>query len=76
MFDREIFSQRLKQLRVDKQLSMQQLTVAIGFKSKASIGQFETCRNVPSAEALVALADYFKVSLDYLVGRSDNPKIM
>ena len=75
MFQREIFSQRLKQLRIDKGLSMQQLTVAIGFKSKASIGQFETCRNIPSADTLIALADYFQVSLDYLVGRSDDPGI-
>jgi transcriptional regulator with XRE-family HTH domain len=52
---------------------MQALAQAVGLKNKGSIGQFETSLNIPSADTLVALADYFDVSLDYLVGRSDNP---
>ena len=74
MFQREIFAQRLKELRTNKKMSMQQLTTAIGFKSKASIGQFETARNIPSVEGLVALAEYFEVSVDYLLGLSDKPE--
>lgn len=74
MFEREIFAQRLKQLRTSKKLSMQQLTTILGFKSKASIGQFETARNIPSIEALVTLAEYFNVSTDYLLGLSDKPE--
>lgn len=34
---------------------------------------YEYGKVVPSALVLIALADYFNVSLDYLVGRSDNP---
>jgi transcriptional regulator with XRE-family HTH domain len=72
MLNRELFSYRLKQLRTEKKLSMQALAQAVGLKNKGSIGQFETSLNIPSADTLVALADYFDVSLDYLVGRSDD----
>lgn len=75
MINREIFSDRLKQLRKEKNLSMQSLAQIVGLKSKGSIGQFETGLNVPSADILVALADYFDVSLDYLVGRTNKPEI-
>lgn len=74
MINREIFSYRLKQLRTEKDLSMQALAEIVGLKNKGSIGQFESCRHIPSADILVALADFFDVSLDYLVGRSDKPE--
>ncbi|KKF58858.1 helix-turn-helix domain-containing protein [Streptococcus uberis] len=32
-------------------------------------------RNQPSADRLQEIADYFNVSIDYLLGRTDNPKI-
>lgn len=73
MLNRELFSYRLKLLRTEKKLSMQALAQAVGLKNKGSIGQFETSLNIPSADTLVALADYFNVSLDYLIGRSDTP---
>ena len=41
--------------------------------SKQAISQFENATNYPHVNTLLALADYFDVSLDYLVGRSDNP---
>ena len=34
---------------------------------------YEYGKNEPKASVLIALADYFDVSLDYLVGRSDDP---
>ena len=34
---------------------------------------YEYGKVVPSAKVLITLADYFDVSLDYLVGRSDDP---
>jgi transcriptional regulator with XRE-family HTH domain len=75
MINREIFSDRLKQLRKEKNLSMQALAQIVGLKSKGSIGQFETGLNVPSADILVALADYFDVSIDYLVGRTNKSEL-
>lgn len=34
---------------------------------------YEYGKNEPTARVLIALADFFDVSLDYLVGRSDDP---
>ncbi len=73
MDDKNIFSTRLKLLRETKEISTQKLADALGLKSKGSITQFEKGMNLPSFSTLIALADYFDVSLDYLVGRSDNP---
>ena len=75
MDDKNIFSTRLKLLREAKAISTQKLADALGLKSKGSITQFEKGLNLPSFNTLIALADYFDVSLDYLVGRSDNPNI-
>lgn len=73
MFNRKIFASRLKQLRKQNNVSMLKLAAALGLKSKAAISQFENCVNSPSLDTLIALADFFDVSLDYLVGRSDDP---
>jgi transcriptional regulator with XRE-family HTH domain len=73
MFNRKNFSSRLKQLREQENLSTQKLAEAIGLKSKGSITQFEKSLTTPSADTLIALADFFDVSLDYIVGRSDDP---
>ena len=72
MFPQKIFAERLKQLRSEHKVSMQKLAEEIGLKNKGTIGQFETEVTVPSADTLISLADYFNVSLDYLVGRSDD----
>jgi len=72
MYDKNIFSIRLKQLRELKGVSTQKLADAIGLKSKGSITQFEKTMTSPSVDTLVAIADYFNVSLDYLVGRSND----
>ena len=37
--------------------------------------RYESGQQEPNIDSLIKLADYFNVSLDYLVGRSDNPKM-
>jgi transcriptional regulator with XRE-family HTH domain len=74
MFPKKLFAYRLNQLRTENNLSMQKLANDIGFKNKGTIGQFETAVTSPSADTLIALANYFNVSLDYLVGLSDKPE--
>ena len=46
----------------------------IGVK-RTSIYTYEKGLNYPEVRGLITLADYFGVSLDYLVGRTDNPEI-
>lgn len=72
MFCKKIFSERIKQLRMKKKISSQTLADAIGV-SRPAISRFEHALDFPHVTTLCALADYFDVSLDYLVGRSDDP---
>jgi len=72
MFSQKILSERLSSVRKDRNVSGKDVAEALGV-SKAAISQFESGKNSPSTAVLVALADYFDVSLDYLTGRSENP---
>ena len=72
MFNKNIFSKRLLLLRSEKKLSARALAAEIGLSQQA-ISQFEKELTYPHCNTLCALADYFDVSLDYLVGRSDDP---
>lgn len=65
------FSDRLRELRADRSLTQKDVYTAIGV-SPIVYQRYEYGRS-PSFEKLIALADYFDVSLDYLVGRSDDP---
>lgn len=73
MINFDLFSSRLKSLRLSKGLTLQQLGESIG-STKATMGNLENSNKQPSLLMIVALADYFDVSLDYLCGRSDKPE--
>ena len=64
------FQERIKELRTDFKLSQEQLGNLMGI-SKVSVWQWENGRNYPKQEMAEKLCDYFNVSLDYLMGRSD-----
>lgn len=64
------FSQRLIELRENRGLKQEQLASAIG-KSKSLICMYESGKRCPPYEVQELLADYFNVSLDYLMGRDD-----
>lgn len=66
------FGQRLKELRKSKRLTQQQLA-DIFFLNKSSISRYENGSQLPENEQLQKLADYFEVSIDYLLGRDENP---
>jgi len=72
MFDRNIFSNRLITLRTVNNVMAKDLASIIGI-SKQAISQYEKQLSTPSADILIAIADYFGVSLDYLTGRTDEP---
>ncbi|MBE5755087.1 MAG: helix-turn-helix transcriptional regulator [Clostridiales bacterium] len=62
------FKDVLKEIRLEKNVSQVKLAEAIGV-SKGIISMWETGQREPTLSSLVSLADYFGVSLDYLVGR-------
>ena len=63
---------RLKELR--KKHGISQLKLAMDLHmSQNTISRYETGEREPGIAELIKLADYFRVSLDYLVGRSNDP---
>lgn len=65
-----IFGDRLKLLRNRKGLSQSEFAKQIGV-SKSSVNMYERGDREPNFETLEAIADYFNVDLDYLMGKSD-----
>ncbi len=65
---------RLKELRKSKHLSQVRLAMELNMNQN-SISRYESWEREAGYETLIAMADYFQVSLDYLLGRTDNPNI-
>ena len=57
----------LRTLRMSKGISQQQLADVIG-TSQQSINKYENHNVEPDISTLIMLADYFQVSVDYLIG--------
>ena len=66
------FPERLKKMRERNRLKQCVLAELCGL-SKNQIEKDERGKAEPRASSLESIADYFDVSIDYLVGRSDNP---
>ena len=64
---------RLKQLRKEKGISQLKLAMDLGLNQN-SISRYETEDHEADYKTLIAFADYFDVSLDYLLGRTDIKK--
>jgi transcriptional regulator with XRE-family HTH domain len=65
---------RIKQLRKERGLT--QIQFANDFSiAQGTIGMWETGMRIPDTDTVKQLADYFDVSLDYLLGRTDIRKI-
>ncbi len=66
----DIFAERLLELRKEKGISQAALAKHLQV-SYAVICYWETNRSEPTAPNLVKIADYFDVSIDYLLGRKE-----
>lgn len=64
---------QFKKVRTERNLTQKQTAEGIGVTEQA-YQRYEYGKVVPSATVLIALADFFDVSLDYLCGRSDSPE--
>lgn len=69
---RKNFSEHLLECRKAAGISQKTLADILGV-SDAAVTMMEKSKRSPSFEILCVLADYFDVSLDYLVGRTDKP---
>lgn len=73
MISKDNFKNRLRSLRREKKQTQAQVGTAIGIGER-HYQKFEAGDNFPNVENLCALADYFDVSLDYLLGRTEERK--
>ena len=69
---------RLKELRKTKHLTQEELISQFNIKygrkyTAAAISQFENGKRIPETQSLMDFADFFNVSVDYLLGRTDEP---
>ena len=64
------FKYRLRNLRFEKNLTGEQLANAIGVK-KTTISTWENGKAFPEIGTLIKLANYFDVSIDYILGRNN-----
>ena len=67
------FATRLRELRTARGMTQAAVGEIIGIKAQ-SISDMEHGRIKTSLDRAILLADFFDVSLDYLVGRSDEPR--
>lgn len=64
------FAERLKELRVERNMSQMSLALATGI-SQSAIAKWELGKTEPTASALIALAAFFDESVDFLLGITD-----
>lgn len=67
------FSERLKELRKKYNLNQTELANILNVGQR-QISYYENGRGIPPLPFLIRLSNYFGVSLDYLAGRSHNPR--
>ena len=67
----KVFPMRLRQLRKEKNLSQLKLAIDLNMNQN-TISRYETGEREAGYLELIAIADYFQVSIDYLLERSDD----
>lgn len=64
---------RLKEIRKAKGLSQLKLAMDLN-TNQNTISRYENGEREPGIAELIAIADYFDISVDYLIGRTNDPK--
>ena len=62
--------QNLKKLRIEKNLTLRELATVLEM-GNSSLSQYESGTRQPDFKTLKKIADYFNVSIDYLLGRTE-----
>lgn len=68
------FNEHLKNVRKYHNKTQKEVAVALGITER-NYQTLEYGKSKPSFDTLISLAEYFDVSIDYLVGRTDDPKL-
>ena len=67
-----ILNERLAELRKKKDVSRRELSFSLNLE-QSTYGKYESGQRQPSLDILQKIADYFNVTTDYLLGKSDVP---
>lgn len=70
----ETFPKQIKKLRESRRIYQREIAEFLGVTTRA-YQFYESGRSEPNMKTLIAIADYFQVSIDYLVGRTDVPDL-
>lgn len=70
----QILARRLKELRESRRIYQKEMAEVLGLSFRG-YQDYETDKSEPKLRTLIAIADYFQVSIDYLVGRTDVPGV-
>lgn len=65
---------RLKELRKSRKLTQVSLQIQTGIE-QALLSKFENGERIPPTETLLKLADFYNVSIDYILYRTDTPEV-
>ena len=65
---------KLRQLRKEHKLTQVELQMHTGIE-QSLLSKFENGERIPPTETLVTLADFYNVSIDYILCRTENPHI-
>ena len=65
---------RLKQLRKQKNISQLKLAMDLDL-TQNTISRYETGEREPGIAELIKIADFFNISVDYLLERTDDPRL-
>ncbi len=70
----DVMTNNLKKLRENKGMTQIAVQMATGIE-QSLLSKFENGERVPPTETLMNLADFYNVSMDYIMCRTDNPNI-
>lgn len=68
------YGDRLKKLREKRGFSQRELTSRLNI-NRSTYARYELNQTQPDYDTLYLLADYFDVTIDYIIGRSNHPKL-
>ena len=72
--EKNLMGKRLKKLRTKKEKSFMQIQKELGISNQA-LSYWELGKRMPNSKHLSMLSDYYDVSADYILGKTDNPEI-
>ena len=73
MFSKELFGQRLYEMRKKNHETQTDLGNVLGL-AKSRVSEIESGKNTTTAEKIALICEHYKISADYLLGLTDDPE--